>query len=303
MPAMESQFRRQDAQVLQTAKELCALRATRFLFGRLIKASANALKGCCYLVHAAAPNARFTIPRARPPLLNRSNGKRIPRVVWQTNFTRSVTLPVYLNYLFNRLMSLSYDYRFMTDAECLEFIRVTYPGPILDAYQNLRIGAARADFWRMLVLMEHGGVYMDIDANLMWPLDGLISDDNRELFVFDRSHRVTNFFVASERNNPLLARIVDSILSNIDREAEADVFNLTGPGAMTKALTGAQFSVDSHRYVCDQGNFTDEFFQYADHPYGKWTRQQASASPLFRSRSDLGAGRGDSQRTGGTNSR
>lgn len=287
--------------VVTDVGSLRALQVTRFLISRLIKVSANALKGGCYLLHLAFPNARFTIPSSSPALLKRNKAKRIPRILWQTNFTNRVTLPVYLNYLFNRLMSLNYAYRLMNDAECLEFVRTTYPGPILDAYKNLRIGAARADFWRMLVLMEHGGVYMDVDANLMWPLDAAIPDDNSELFVLDRSNKVTNFFLASEPGNPLVARTVDSILTNIGSDGETDVFNLTGPGAMRAVLTGARFSVDSYRYVCDQGNFTNEFFQYVDHPHGKWTRQQMKASLLFRSKSQRDADPGNPRATGPSN--
>ncbi|MDQ8727985.1 glycosyltransferase [Bradyrhizobium sp. LHD-71] len=272
------------------------MRVTRFLIGRLIKVTANALKGCCYPIHVVFPNARFTIPSASPALLRRTRHKRIPRVVWQTNFTNRVTLPIYLNYLFNRLMSPTCAYRFMTDEGCLEFIRATYPGPVLDAYVNLRIGAARADFWRVLVLLEHGGVYIDMDANLMWPLEALISDDDRELFILDRAHRVTNFFLASEPKNPLLAKTVDSILANIHSETETDVFNLTGPGAMKAALADAQFNAERQRYVCDQGNFTNEFFQYADHPRGKWTREQRTTSLLIRSKAS-DAGPSDPART------
>ncbi|WP_354037796.1 glycosyltransferase [Bradyrhizobium sp. S3.2.6] len=35
---------------------------------------------------------------------------------------------------------------------------------IYQCYSRLQIGAARADLWRVLVLLHEGGIYVDIDA-------------------------------------------------------------------------------------------------------------------------------------------
>ena len=254
--------------------------ALKFAVNRLIKIFANSAKGTYCLVHLVLPDKRFTIPKYRPGLLSRKDGRRIPRTVWQTNFTDQVTFPVYLNYRFNRLMSLTHDYRLMTDDDCAEFVREKYPGSISDAYENLRIGAARADLWRMLVLLEHGGVYIDIDAHLTWPLDALIDPNDREIFILDRSRNLTNYFIGSQPGNPLLSKIVDKVTNNIRAKSTINVFDLTGPGAMISAVGSEQMNVKAQRYVCDQGNFTNEFFQYLDHPFGKWTRHQQKTPPI-----------------------
>jgi mannosyltransferase OCH1-like enzyme len=259
-----------------------ALRATRFAIGRLIKLAANTLKGAYYLVHPFLRTRRFTLPRHRRPLVQARRDQQIPRVVWQTNFTDRVTFPVYLNYIFNRLMSPTYEYRFMTDDDCVAFVRSKYPGPICDAYENLGIGASKADFWRILVLLEYGGVYIDIDANLMWPLEAQISRNDRELFVRDRSGELSNFFVASQKGNPLLASIVSKIMENINLGTMNNIFDMTGPGAVAAAISNSPVNARTQRYVCDQGNFTNEYFQYADHSPGKWIRQQARTSLLLR---------------------
>jgi mannosyltransferase OCH1-like enzyme len=258
-------------------------RPLKFLVNRLIKMAANSMKAGYYLVHLIVPGMRFTIPRSSPALIRRRADKRIPRILWQTNFTDRVTFPVFLNYKFNRLMSLSYDYRLMTDEDCLEFIRARYPGPICRAYENLRIGASRADLWRMLVLKEHGGVYLDMDAHLMWPLEALIARDDRELFVLDRSSSLTNFFLASERGNPLVDATIEKIMDNIRANATNNVFDMTGPGAVMSAVADAKVNVEAQRFVCDQGNFTNEFFQYADYSFSKWHQEQKKSPLLFRS--------------------
>ena len=218
-----------------------ASHALRFTTNRLIKVFANATKGVCYVVHLAFPGKRFVIPRYAPPLFKRNGVRAIPRTVWQTNFTDRVTLPVFLNYLFNRMLAPTHEYRFVSDDDCADFIRTTYPGAIWEAYQNLRIGASRADFWRVLVLLEHGGAYLDMDAHLMWSLESLIDADDRELFISDRRGRLTNFFMASAPGNPLLAKAVEGITGKIQSAASNDVFDLTGPGALISLLADDQY--------------------------------------------------------------
>jgi mannosyltransferase OCH1-like enzyme len=256
----------------------------RYITNRLIKVFANTTKGVCYLVHLALPDKRFVIPRYAPPLLKRNNVRAIPRTIWQTNFTDRVTMPVFLNYLFNRMLAPTHEYRFVTDDDCANFIRTTYPGAIWDAYQNLRVGASRADLWRILVLHEHGGAYLDVDAHLMWPLELLIDADDRDLFVIDRRDRVTNFFIASAPGNPLLAKAAGRITEKIHAAASNDVFELTGPGALISALVDERFRSEPYKFVCDQGNFTNAFFQYADHPIGKWTEEQKAGGVFVRSK-------------------
>lgn len=169
---------------------------------------------------------------------------------------------------------MTYEHRFWLDEDQLEFIRAKYPGPIFEAYHNLRIGAARADLWRILVLLEYGGVYLDIDATLVWPLEAQITDETAELFILDRAKKLTNFFVASESGNAHLTRIIDTIVHNIQTQSSKNIYNLTGPNAVIAALKGVQVNAEIQQYVCDQGQFTNESFQYVDHPFGKWYREQ-----------------------------
>lgn len=252
----------------------------KFTTNRLIKILANLAKGVFFLVHWSMPDMRFTLPRSSPPLLERRDHRVLPRTIWQTNFTDKVTFPVYLNYLFNRIMAPTYEYRLATDDDCQEFVRTAFPGTVWHAYQELQIGAARADFWRVLVLLKYGGVYIDIDAHLMWPLERLIDMNDDELFVADRSGRLTNYFMASAPGNVRLAKIVQQITDNIQASASNDVFELTGPGALRSVLVNEQMPIQSFRFVCDQGNFTNSFFQYADHPAGKWSEEQQRTKPL-----------------------
>lgn len=245
-----------------------------FLFSRLIKIVANVVKLLCYGFHFLFPKARFTLPAMARPLHRTDKPSAIPRILWQTNYTDRVTLPVYLNYLFNRLMAPSFEYRFMITEARADFIRGNYPGEIFDNYSKLQIGAAQADFWRLLVLQKYGGVYLDIDAHVVWPLGWIIKPVFEELYITTKGGEISNYFIASKPDNPHLAGMIEVVLSNIKERRLDNIYELTGPGVFNKMLDIDKVNTRYYRYTCNQGNFTNEYFQYLDKPQGKWTREQ-----------------------------
>ncbi len=243
-------------------------------FARVVKLLANVTKLVAYPFHYLFPDKRFTIPERAAPWWRSSKPAEVPRIIWQTNFTDQATLPVYLNYLFNRLMAPSFEYRFMITAARARFIEENYPGEIFEAFSRLQVGAAQADFWRVLVLQKHGGVYLDIDAHAVWPLARIVKPGMDELFVTTKRGDISNYFIASKPDNPHLQKVIDAIYANIESGEEKGIFHLTGPTVYNEVLPRDEVRTASYRYTCNQGNFTNEYFQYIDKPQGKWTKEQ-----------------------------
>ena len=232
------------------------------------------------MVYFVSPKLRFQLKSTGAKNLRLAKHSSIPRILWQTNFTNRVSLPVYLNYLFNRLMSQNFEYCFVITDERRQFILKHYPGRIYDAYSRIQIGAAQADFWRILVLQKYGGVYMDIDAHLVWPLERILKPDQEELFLQIKTGEISNYFIASKPNNPHLSAIIDQIVENIENDSTENVYDLTGPGVFNKVLGGLPVPRRYYLYTCNQGNFTNEYFQYLDKPQGKWTKEQTKTAVL-----------------------
>lgn len=243
---------------------------------RLSKIIGNISKALCYAFHFFFPNKRFTIPEYSAPIFPSKKTPKIPKVIWQTNFTNRVSLPVYLNYLFNRLMSLSYEYRYVSTEARLEFIEANMSEEITNAFKKLVNGASQADLWRLIVLYHHGGVYMDIDAHAVWPLSKIIKPEDSEVILYNKEH-YTNYFMASAKGNPIFKEMIDLVVDNIKNEkVEGGVYSLTGPAALNIALENKVFNDRFYRYTCIQGSFTNEYFQYIDKPRGKWTHMKSS---------------------------
>jgi mannosyltransferase OCH1-like enzyme len=242
---------------------------------QVIKIFANLVKLFCYLFYFLFPYERFVLGAKSPKLLRGVYfSQSIPNTIWQTNFTNRVTLPVYINYLFNRVMAPRHEHCFMVTDEREAFIRENFPPEVLEAYLHLQIGAAQADLWRLLVLQKCGGVYMDIDAHLVWPLHWSIPPEATELYLRIKTGEISNYFIASAPNNPRLQRVIDKVIQNIHERSSENVYNLTGPGVFNEVLGSENVPTTYYLTTVNQGNFTNEFFQYIDKPQGKWTKEQ-----------------------------
>ncbi len=162
----------------------------------------------------------------------------------------------------------------MTNEDISDFIKSNFPAEIFESYSKIQIGAAQADFWRLLVLYKHGGVYMDIDAHLIWPLSSIIKPEQTELYLVIKNGEISNYFIASKNDNINLMKMINIILKNIEEDTIETVYILTGPGVLNQVLNINKVNTTYYRYTCNQGNFTNAFFQYIDKPEGKWTRAQ-----------------------------
>lgn len=230
----------------------------------------NIVKVFSYGFHALFPKKRFTIPEFSPAKCPSTKPSRITKTIWQTNYSNRVTLPVYCNYLFNRLLSLSYDYRYISTEAREEYIKANADERTFEAYSKLTDGAAQADFWRIFTLYQEGGIYMDIDGHLVWALSSIIGENDSEVII-TRRDKYTNFFMASEKGNPFLKDTLDIIIDNIEkRRIDGGVFSLTGPTTLNIALEGKQINSRRDKLTCAQGTFTNEYFQYMDKKQGKW---------------------------------
>lgn len=215
---------------------------------------------------------RFRLPAYSPAKFHSKTSTKIPKIIWQTNYTNRVTLPVYINYLFNRLLSLDWEYRHLDDQAAIEFVKEHANKEELEAYMMLRDGAAKADFFRLLALNKIGGAYLDIDATFCLPASKLIAPEYDELFLMTR-HRFSNYFMASAPQNRHITKTISLIVQNIkEKRVEDGVYKLTGPTVLNEAIGDVESVVRyrHNRYTCVQGSFTNEHFQYLDKPRGKW---------------------------------
>lgn len=178
----------------------------------------------------------------------------IPKIIHQTFPTRK--LPSQLSEVSGNLCRLNphWDYRFYDDAAIEQFIAHHYGAYHLDIYSriNPQYGAARADYFRYLVVYKLGGVYLDIKSTCLKPLDQFADDD----YVLSHWHNFwgkhpeipggkefQQWHIIASPEHPFLRDVIERVSDNIvryqfDRSNVGfkAVLRTTGPIAYTLAI-------------------------------------------------------------------
>lgn len=254
-----------------------------FIWARISQLLGNIVK-LVFIIHFKLfPEKRYRLPRESAPLFKFKRKGAISSILWQTNYTSDVTLSLYVNYWWNRLMAPGYSYRFFDDAACHEYIRVNFSESVLQSYERLQVGAAKADFWRVLAVLKEGGVYMDLDAALCWPPGYFFRKGESELLLRMGDGRLTNYFFAAAAGHPLLQKISAQIQRNISANCLDNVFEMTGPGVFQQFDDKDTLNIVSSRLVCRQGQFTNKNLQYPKRLDMYWINQQREMKILHES--------------------
>lgn len=123
----------------------------------------------------------------------------------------------------------TFEYRLWTDKDITKENFVNY-----DFIIKTKSYAQKADIMRYEILYRHGGVYLDIDFQLVKPIDSILLN---ELVVCneipDTKDLLSIGFIASVPNNPKLLKVVDGI-KNINFIFPVNV--ATGPVYFRKSL-------------------------------------------------------------------
>jgi len=100
-----------------------------------------------------------------------SHAGRIPRLIFQSWKTNELKFDLCRLVLEWSRMNPEYDYFLFDDAAADRFIRAEYGREIFSSYACVKVGAAKCDVWRLLVIYLFGGIYFDADVRLRVPFE------------------------------------------------------------------------------------------------------------------------------------
>jgi len=113
-------------------------------------------------------------------------------------------------------------------------------------YDSFPYSIQRADAIRYFWLYHHGGIYMDLDMELLKPLDDLFTTNN-ELFLVESGNiggYITNSFMASKPRCKLWLDMIDEMKKPLPKWAvgkHMQVMNSTGPIALNRVVKRNQY--------------------------------------------------------------
>lgn len=162
----------------------------------------------------------------------------IPKVVYQTFKNTKIPFINRLAIKWLKLRNKDYSYEFYDDERIRTFILTAYGQDVLDVYDKLNIGAAKADFFRYAILYKKGGVYLDIDAYVLGKLDNIIKPGDTAVISREKFPNIfVQWALIYEPGHPFLKRTLDIVIHNIQQNAYPNsVHWMTGPTAYSKAI-------------------------------------------------------------------
>ena len=162
----------------------------------------------------------------------------IPKHIVQTWKRRDLPPKMQDNVNGIRRMNPEYEYTFYDDNACRAYLLEHFGTPYVDAFNQLRFGAFKADLWRYARLYQEGGVYVDIDFRSMRSLDDIIHPEDTFVCVNDRmpSH-IFQAFIAVVPKHPVLKTALDIVMHNIATHyMGVNFFDRTGPMVFNRAI-------------------------------------------------------------------
>lgn len=202
-------------------------------------------------------------------------GHSIPKVIHQTYHKKTLPQEISDNIVCLKRMNPNWEYRLYDDSDIKNYIQTHYP-ELLHVYLKINpvYGAAKADFFRYLLIYNEGGVYLDIKSSCDKPLDEVILADD----VYILSHwqnepgqvhqkmgfhscinnpfgEYQQWHLIAAKGHPFLKAVIENVCNNIDSynpfihdTGGWSVVNATGPIAYTLAITSIQH-LHPHRLI------------------------------------------------------
>ena len=115
--------------------------------------------------------------------------------------------------------------KFYNDKESLNFLKNNFQNErpifkknVITAYNTLIPGAYKADLWRLCIIYQYGGVYMDASSRFITSINKIFDLNKTFNIALDNSNKGSGLqiaFFAAIKNHPFLKLYITQILLNI----------------------------------------------------------------------------------------
>jgi hypothetical protein len=187
----------------------------------------------------------------------------IPKLIIQTNKVMIKNI-----YHSNSLLSLleknpDYDYIFFDDIDARNFIKENFKenilphtekienetSDVLKAYDLLKCGALRADFFRYCYLYVNGGIYIDSKVSCFLELDEIINSDDKFIIIKDDAENsLYNGIMIFEKASIIMFNMIKDLMNNIYlKNYFSDIHEPTGNKLYYKHFKSNHFKLNKKR--------------------------------------------------------
>jgi mannosyltransferase OCH1-like enzyme len=169
----------------------------------------------------------------------------IPKIIHQTWKTDKIP-GKWKNYV-KKVKSLhpDWEYKLWTDSDNEEFVKNAFP-EFNNTYTQLSKNIMKADVIRYLILYKLGGVYLDLDYEVLVPFDfknyDVVLPMNRSIEFGDKTNGLGNCLMASIPGHKFWEDVITDLKTNPPIVKDyTDVVDATGPRLLTKIYDNGKY--------------------------------------------------------------
>lgn len=211
------------------------------------------------------------IPFFTPAHQKSKTNQKIPLKIYQTWKNNTVSPDIAETIEELKRMNPEYEYYFFSDQDCKDYLEANYGKEYVLAFNRLKPGAFKSDFWRYAILAKEGGIYIDLDMKVNKPFREFINPDTDFYVVKDiPDSAIYQAFIAVIPNHPVLIGSVKECFENISNDGMGDwvsSLSITGPIMMGKIYS--LYYTGSEGSLIKDYHHNGENIQIATHSIGK----------------------------------
>jgi mannosyltransferase OCH1-like enzyme len=150
-------------------------------------------------------------------LVNDKNNKSlIPKKIYYTCHDKNNIDKIHLKYIENSKKYLK-DYKIMIyDDTDIELILLDYNPIMYELFKKIKLGCIKCDIFKYLIMYLKGGIYLDMDIEVIQNLDKLIDYNYDAIFGIDISKQYHNYYNNDLKINMLESDLVYKNIKNIN---------------------------------------------------------------------------------------
>lgn len=191
----------------------------------------------------------------------------IPKKIYQTN---KIPQPDFA--IENiKIINSEYEYQFFDDNDCVQLIQNFFGNEVLNVYFKMEKLQHKADLFRYCLLHTYGGVYIDVDIQLLLPVDEILDlSENSKLITVKSAHQGTGLyqgFLISEPKNKIFLTLIEDMLKNPNPEDYGYHIKFFGAQLLKESKLN-EFILNEKIQMEDNGNYF--LFKEIEYSYEKY---------------------------------
>jgi mannosyltransferase OCH1-like enzyme len=153
----------------------------------------------------------------------------IPKKIFQIVASKdNLNSHIIKNIEYIKNINSDWEYKLLDDIDIEEYILNNYNKEYLQIYKKINpdYGAARADFFRYLLMYKEGGVYLDIKSSMSVSLNEIIKENDEYIlshwitkpqkWIIDNENgEFQQWHIICKPNHPFLKKTIENVIDNI----------------------------------------------------------------------------------------